>query len=243
MFAPSRARTASVTMALHHSQPWPGRCLRLTTIPLKKVPIRPQGRNSKSSVQGSQRTASRATMIHESCPCSFHASRTGARYSFSRRVFSSSRPPSPKAMNVPHARSRTSSSPNARAPSRAPARRNVPRQRRNTRLTSSGRTRPSRPPASADRATSAKPAKSHKGANALIHPRYKQMLARVRMAVNSMSLPEIRGNPIQAKPVRSTRPEAKAVRLSLPVARARAHVRRIRKSADRAEARGRSWTG
>ena len=46
------------------------------------------------------------------------------------------------------------------------------------------------------------------------------------MAVNSMSLPEIRGNPIQAKPVRSTRPEAKAVRLSLPVARARAHVRR-----------------
>ena len=64
----------------------------------------------------------------------------------------------------------------------------------------------------------------------MIHPRYKQMLARVRMAVNSMSLPEIRGNPIQAKPVRSTRPEAKAVRLSLPVARARAHVRRIRKS-------------
>ena len=39
--------------------------MRLTTIPLKKVPIRPQGRNSKSSVQGSQRTASRATMIHE----------------------------------------------------------------------------------------------------------------------------------------------------------------------------------
>ena len=70
----------------------------------------------------------------------------------------------------------------------------------------------------------------------MIHPRYKQMPARVRMAVNSMSLPEIRGNPIQAKPVRSTRPEAKAVRLSLPVARARAHVRRIRKSADRAEA-------
>lgn len=107
-------------MALHHSQPWPGRCLRLTTIPLKKVPIRPQGRNSKSSVQGSQRTASRATMIHESCPCSFHASRAGARYSFSRRVFSSSRPPSPKAMNVPHARSRTSSSP-------TPERRRVPR--------------------------------------------------------------------------------------------------------------------
>ena len=66
----------------------------------------------------------------------------------------------------------------------------------------------------------------------MIHPRYKQMPARVRMAVNSMSLPEIRGNPIQAKPVRSTRPEAKAVRLSLPVARARAHVRRIRKRAD-----------
>ena len=70
----------------------------------------------------------------------------------------------------------------------------------------------------------------------MIHPRYKQMPARVRMAVNSMSLPEIRGNPIQAKPVRSTRPEAKAVRLSLPVARARAHVRRIRKSADRVAA-------
>ena len=77
----------------------------------------------------------------------------------------------------------------------------------------------------------------------MIHPRYKQMPARVRMTVNSMSLPEIRGNPIQAKPVRSTRPEAKAVRLSLPVARARAHVRRIRKSADRAEAMGRRYLG
>ena len=34
----------------------------------------------------------------------------------------------------------------------------------------------------------------------MIHPRYRQMPERVRTAVNSMSLPEIRGSPIQAKP-------------------------------------------
>ena len=60
------------------------------------------------------------------------------------------------------------------------------------------------------------------------------------MAVNSMSLPEIRGNPIQAKPVRSTRPEAKAVRLSLPVAR-QSPCQKDQEERGQGGGEGRSW--
>ena len=238
MLAPSSARTARGTMTPHQSQPCPGRCLRLVTMPLRKVPRRPQGRNSRSSVQGSQRRASRATMNHESRPWSFQASRSGARYSFSMRAFRRSLPPSVKAIIVPQASSRTSIRPKASAPSRAPARRNVPRQMRNTRLTSRGRTRPRRPPASVDRAMSAKPARSHSGAEVLIHPRYRQMPPRVRMEANNMSLPESRGSPMNDRLANSTNPAAKAVRRSFPVARASPHVSKMRNRAARAVVRG-----